>query len=226
MPNVNNKKNKKILWLVIFLLLAVGFLVSFSPASAAEGGFGDMSISNQLKNIAQNPSVNLGSKPPAITTMIGKILYGVLGLLGVVCLLLVIYAGIKWMLAEGNEETISEARKIIFYAIIGLVITMGAYALSYFVINNVWESTLPSMEMSTPTQGPTDFETPMPGYGDNAGCLEASECSCTYGVPYCNNDSGTGVCECHNDCSTCDGDCRDAGHDGGHCNTSGICECY
>ncbi|HOZ36768.1 MAG TPA: hypothetical protein PLR18_02975 [bacterium] len=225
MSNVNNKKKKKFLWLFV-LLLTLGFFVSFGPVSAADEVFGeDRLISKQLENIARNPSVNLGGNRPAITTMIGSILYGILGFLGVICLLLVMYAGIKWMLAEGNEETISESRKIIFYAIIGLVITMGAYALSYFVVNKVWESTVPEMTI-TPTLNPVDLDTPMPGYGDGGGCLEASECSCTYGTPYCNRDSGTGVCECHNNCSTCDADCREEGHDGGHCDLTGRCDCY
>jgi hypothetical protein len=69
--------------------------------------------------------------------------FGVLGFLGVISLVLIIYAGVKWMLAEGNEESIGEARKIIFYAIIGLAIIMGSYALSYYVINNIIESTQP-----------------------------------------------------------------------------------
>jgi len=145
MQTTKNSKNKKRLWLAAFLFLAVGFLVA-SGALGAESSFGDLSISNQLRNLMSRPEINMGSERPAVTTVIGQILYGFLGFLGVISLLLTIYAGIKWMLAEGNEETISESKKIILYAMVGLAIIMGAYAMTSFVIGKMWESLTPEAQ--------------------------------------------------------------------------------
>ncbi len=143
------KSKKKIrFWVATISLLAAVFLFNINIGWAETGSFGDMRISNYLKQIAISPDVNLSGERPEITTVIGSILYGVLGFLGVLCLLLTIYAGLKWMLAEGNEETISESKKIIFYAIIGLAIIMGAYAITSFVIEKVWESTKPNAEVT------------------------------------------------------------------------------
>ncbi|OGG90697.1 hypothetical protein A3H03_00445 [Candidatus Kuenenbacteria bacterium RIFCSPLOWO2_12_FULL_42_13] len=150
-----NKEKTNFFTAVFFLLLAVSFLFNVSSAGAA-GISGDTeNISSYLKNIAISDEVKLGGTPQSIPTMIGIILYGLLGLLGVLCLLLIIYAGIKWMLAEGAEETIAESKAIIKTAIIGVIIIMGSYALTYFVIEKVIESTTlgPGGQIQTDVSG-------------------------------------------------------------------------
>ena len=64
-----------------------------------------------------------------------NIISSVLALLGVAFLGLMIYGGIMWMTAEGNDDKVVKARKIIDGAIIGLIITLAAYAISYFVVS-------------------------------------------------------------------------------------------
>lgn len=64
-----------------------------------------------------------------------------LGLLGTIAVVLIIYAGFKWMTAGGEEEGIETAKKIIFAAVIGLIIIASAYAISQFVITQTYEAT-------------------------------------------------------------------------------------
>jgi cbb3-type cytochrome oxidase subunit 3 len=71
-----------------------------------------------------------------------KVVGQVLTFLGVVFLGLMIYGGIVWMLASGNEAKVDEAKNIITAGIIGLVIVMAAYAISYFVIKYFSTQTL------------------------------------------------------------------------------------
>ncbi|MDD5527930.1 MAG: hypothetical protein PHO56_03045 [Patescibacteria group bacterium] len=66
---------------------------------------------------------------------IGMIINTALSLLGVVFLGLIIYGGIMWMTAEGAEERVEKAKGIITNSIIGLVIVLAAYAISYFIIS-------------------------------------------------------------------------------------------
>lgn len=63
----------------------------------------------------------------------GVVVAAALSLVGTIFLILVIYAGILWMTAGGKEESIEKARKIVTAAIIGLFITMAAYAITIFV---------------------------------------------------------------------------------------------
>lgn len=73
----------------------------------------------------------------SLAVIIGGIIRVLLGFVGVVILILTIYAGFLWMTAAGNEERIGKAKKIIAGAVAGAVIVMGAYAITSFVANVV-----------------------------------------------------------------------------------------
>jgi len=60
-----------------------------------------------------------------------------LSLLGVIFLVLMIYAGYNWMTARGEEEKVTKAKDTIMRAIIGLIIVVAAYAISTFVISKL-----------------------------------------------------------------------------------------
>jgi RsiW-degrading membrane proteinase PrsW (M82 family) len=60
----------------------------------------------------------------------------------VVFLILIIYGGILWMTAAGNEEKVKKAKELITEALIGLVIVLAAYAISYFVLNQLVNASL------------------------------------------------------------------------------------
>lgn len=57
--------------------------------------------------------------------------------LGIISLILIIYAGFVWMLAAGEEEKIQEAQDIIKGAVIGLVIVLASYGISRFIFDNL-----------------------------------------------------------------------------------------
>ncbi|MEK7064990.1 MAG: hypothetical protein AAB963_00955 [Patescibacteria group bacterium] len=64
----------------------------------------------------------------------GLIISIVLAFTGVIFLGLMIFAGILWMTAAGEEEKIKKAQKIILATIIGLVIVVGAFLLTNFLV--------------------------------------------------------------------------------------------
>ncbi len=70
---------------------------------------------------------------PDIPTSIGSILAVALGFTGTIFFILVIYAGLMWMTAAGNEENIKKAQGVLKAAIIGLIIVLSAYAITKFV---------------------------------------------------------------------------------------------
>lgn len=72
-------------------------------------------------------------EPTDIRTIIANIIVAVLGLLGTIFLILLLYAGFKYMTSMGNEEQTSQAKGQIVSAIIGLIIILSAYALTSFV---------------------------------------------------------------------------------------------
>ena len=76
-----------------------------------------------------------------LMTIVGRIINVFLSFLGVVFLVLLIYAGAIWMTAGGDGKKVEKARAILINAVVGLVITMSAYAISVFVLNLLGEAT-------------------------------------------------------------------------------------
>ncbi len=72
---------------------------------------------------------------PGLMTTIGSIVRVVLGLLGLLFVLLMLYAGLLWMTSSGNSDQVEKARGIIVQAVIGLIVIMAAYVLTVFVFS-------------------------------------------------------------------------------------------
>lgn len=80
-----------------------------------------------------------GKVEKSIESTIGGVVQAILSFLGVVFLILMIYGGFLWMTAKGNEEQVTKAKNLIVAAIIGIIIVISAYAISYFVISSAGE---------------------------------------------------------------------------------------
>ena len=85
---------------------------------------------NNGNDIAENSGI-----PVSIPTTIGKIIGSVLAFVGVLFLILMIYGGLTWMTARGNEQEIEKAKETITNAVIGLIIVLAAYAITAYIGN-------------------------------------------------------------------------------------------
>lgn len=121
----------------VIIILNVFFISFFllssilTPRNAlAEDKYGlDQSASKveAFKDQVINPKENF------INDKIGSVIGIVLSFIGVVFLILMIYAGISWMTAAGNQEKVTKAKNLIINAIIGLIIVLSAYTISSFI---------------------------------------------------------------------------------------------
>lgn len=68
-----------------------------------------------------------------LASLIGKIVGAGLALIGVIFFVIIVYAGISWIMAMGKEEKINEAKDMIVGAILGLVVVLSAYAVTAMV---------------------------------------------------------------------------------------------
>ena len=73
----------------------------------------------------------------AIAERIGTAIAPVLALTGVAFLALMVYGGILWLTAGGMEEQVSKSQKTISRAVIGIIIVLGAYALTDYVVGAI-----------------------------------------------------------------------------------------
>lgn len=74
-------------------------------------------------------------------TIVARIINFALGLLGVIAVVIILYGGFKWMTAAGNEDQVSEAKKLLGAGVIGLVIILGAWAIATFIIDQIYVTT-------------------------------------------------------------------------------------
>ena len=77
------------------------------------------------------------AEPKSMAGIIGAIIGTFLSLLGVIFLILIIYGGFIWMTSGGNETKVLKAKKILTEAIVGLIIILSAYSITYFVFHAV-----------------------------------------------------------------------------------------
>jgi uncharacterized membrane protein len=69
--------------------------------------------------------------------IVGSIINIVLGFLGIVFLVILLYAGFTWMTAQGDEGKVKNARSMISQAVVGLIVIVAAFAISNFVLSSL-----------------------------------------------------------------------------------------
>lgn len=72
-----------------------------------------------------------------LPTLIGGLINVFLGLLGIIFLVMVVFAGYQYMMAGGDDEKTKKAKKLIANAVIGIIIVVAAYAISSYVIGAI-----------------------------------------------------------------------------------------
>jgi len=118
-----NKKIKIIcLSVLVFLCLSVFVMPVFAQSF-------DNPIP-ALKKIEQQHKDNPAEVLPFLA---GGLIQKVLGFLGIVALILVLYAGFLRMLSQGDAEKIKTSNNIMLYAVIGIFIVFASYAMLKFV---------------------------------------------------------------------------------------------
>lgn len=72
-----------------------------------------------------------------IQTKAGQLIGVLLSFVGVLFLILMIYAGLMWMTAQGNSQQVDKAKDLLINSVVGIVIVFSAYALTAFIGNFV-----------------------------------------------------------------------------------------
>ncbi len=69
--------------------------------------------------------------PDVITTIINVMLF----IAGALAVIMIIYGGIRYITAHGDEKQVKVAKDTIVYSVVGLIIAIIAYALVTFIFN-------------------------------------------------------------------------------------------
>lgn len=89
-----------------------------------------------LNQVTGQTGVDQSADVPSVA---GTVIQAGLGATGIIFFVLVVYAGFKWMMSQGNSEQIEKSRDTIVAAGIGLVVVVAAYAVTNFITTRIIE---------------------------------------------------------------------------------------
>jgi len=112
----------------VFLFLVFVFSVLFFI-------FNSVNAQPQMNAGMENLSNITGLKATPLPVVVGRIVRIVLGFLGLIAVIIIIYAGFVWMTSGGNPDKIAKAKKIITAGVIGLAIIVLSYAIVSFILH-------------------------------------------------------------------------------------------
>lgn len=124
--------------IVMVITLAAVFLFLANGPVLAQGSESNDLLWGGEEGSVQN-SLGLGNSDPRI--IVARIVNVFLGFLGIIAVLLIMYAGFLWMTAGGDEAKITQAKQILTNALIGLVIVLASFGIAAFIINKFFGAT-------------------------------------------------------------------------------------
>lgn len=137
-----------VLGFLMILVVIISVFIFFLAVPASAQSMRDAALGNL------NKAVGKFGLESDLATSAGTVIKTALSLVGTIFLILTVYAGILWMTARGNEEHVKKAKEIITASIIGLVIVLSAYAVTYFVTTKLGGNAPGSGTQNTPV-GPS-----------------------------------------------------------------------
>jgi len=102
--------------------------LSLAPTAFAADAYG----LEKTKNLTQFKGTT-----KTLPELIGSIVSVALSLIGFVFLALALYAGFKWMTAQGEAKDVTKAKDTLVNATIGIVLIVAAYAITNFVFTDI-----------------------------------------------------------------------------------------
>jgi hypothetical protein len=122
LKKISNKAGIFVLSMISFFSLSAQFVYADSFFSA----------------FAKKTGLKTSNDPEtALIQTAGTIINTLLGLMGILFTLLLIYGGYLWMTAQGDEGRVTKGKDVIKNAVIGLAIVAAAMSISTFVINAI-----------------------------------------------------------------------------------------
>lgn len=120
-------------------LLLLTILLAPAGVTHAQTGTDARNTSIYSSGLRDAVDTAFASDPPEANALdiVTTIVSAVLGLLGVAFFILMIYAGVLWMTAAGNPDSVKKAKQILSNSVIGIVIVLSAYAISKTVVSYI-----------------------------------------------------------------------------------------
>lgn len=118
----------------LFMLFCIFILTLFLPLES-------FAQSLTQAELGTGAYVESGLSTEPITIIVVRIIRAFFGLLGIVAVGVIVYAGFLWMTAGGDPGQVEKAKQWIINAVIGLAIMLSAFAIASFIIGALLKAT-------------------------------------------------------------------------------------
>lgn len=88
------------------------------------------SIKDQIDDAGRETGSQLN-----IQITIGRVLYAIYGIIGIVAVVMIILGGVSYATSQGDPGKVQKGKNTIMYGIIGLIISLLAFAITKFVLD-------------------------------------------------------------------------------------------
>ena len=122
--------------MALALILTFGASVPLSTQAATVGGL------EELCGIDANKSSDIckeyiKSTDNQVGLLIARVLKTMLFIIGALSVVMIVYAGFNFVTSAGDSGKVNKAKGVILYAVIGLVVSLLAYAIVSFVTSTL-----------------------------------------------------------------------------------------
>lgn len=136
--------------LIITIFTSLALLLGFTsiitlPAKAADSICEMSGVSDEVKKASGCD----GGSDQEISDSIVTIINATIAILGLVAVIVIVYGGIQYMTSAGDSSKLKRAKDTILYAVIGLIISVLAFAITNFTISIIKSSGSSSSNNST-----------------------------------------------------------------------------
>ena len=143
---MSHNKVKKVILLACYIFLLLFYSLLFcASARAQDSGQPALSFT---PNVNIGPGFQQGVAQPVNESTLGNYIatwYGfVIGTIGILAAIMIMYGGVKWLTSRGGQA-VSDAKDIIFSALIGLTLAFLSYTILNLVNPNLLKLGLPKM---------------------------------------------------------------------------------
>lgn len=115
---------------------AVFTVVAFAPAVVDA-----QILRGNLETLVTDGDEGLGLGTSSPVAIAGILIASLLGFLGIGAVVIIISAGLRWMTAQGNSDTIDKSKKQLQWAAIGLLVILSSYAITNTILVQIETAT-------------------------------------------------------------------------------------
>jgi hypothetical protein len=122
-------------WVASATLVATILIPSLILVPSVSAESASPTTAGMIQNLgAVGSTAGYSTSSKSLPEMVGGIIQQVIMLLGIILVIIIIYAGFKWMTAGGNSDQVGDAKTMLINAVIGLALMLAAYAITAYVL--------------------------------------------------------------------------------------------